>query len=110
MVPSWVARRCVSSTTSIFFLLAALGSPPPEGLPEIEGVGVLPDVEVAPCRRYCEGRDPQMMKALELAAAAARGGGSPQILVCSPITAAPRPHCNGNSSVLLRREHWVAEG
>jgi carboxyl-terminal processing protease len=52
-----------------FLLLAAFGSP--EGLPPVEGVGVSPDVEVLPCRRYCGGRDPQFLKALDLAVAGA---------------------------------------
>jgi carboxyl-terminal processing protease len=52
-----------------FLLLAAFGAP--DGLPPVEGVGVSPDVEVPACRRYCAGLDAQLMKALDLAAAAA---------------------------------------
>jgi carboxyl-terminal processing protease len=48
-----------------FLILAAYGSGPSE-LPKIEGVGVLPDVEIPPCRQACAGHDPQLIKALKL--------------------------------------------
>jgi carboxyl-terminal processing protease len=48
-----------------FLLVAAYGAIPLD-LPTIEGVGVQPDVRVAPCRMRCAGRDPQLEKALEL--------------------------------------------
>ena len=38
----------------------------PPGIGEIEGIGVPPDVAVAPCREYCAGADPQLDKAVEL--------------------------------------------
>lgn len=48
-----------------FLLIAAYGGIPLD-LPTIEGVGVQPDVRVAPCRMRCAPRDPQLEKALEL--------------------------------------------
>src|SRR5690606_23645663 len=57
-------------------LLLAVGDgavPVLPGIGRIEGVGIPPDVIVEPCRRYCEGRDPILAKALELIAA--RSGG-----------------------------------
>ena len=51
--------------------LAVRGSRPPSDIPgigPIEGVGIQPHVTVAPCWRYCGGRDPVLEKALELIA------------------------------------------
>ncbi len=49
-----------------FLLVAAYGSIPMPGIGPIEGIGVTPDVEVAPCRARCRGRDPQLDRAMEL--------------------------------------------
>ena len=50
-----------------FLLVAGYGSLPVD-LPPIEGVGVRPDIEVAPCFALCGGRDAPLEKALTLAA------------------------------------------
>ncbi len=50
---------------------------PEDVLDPIEGVGVAPDVESPGCRRFCEGRDPQLEDALaRLAKPSASGGPS----------------------------------
>ena len=38
----------------------------PEGTGVLEGIGVEPDIAVAPCREHCAGRDPQLEKVFEL--------------------------------------------
>jgi len=38
----------------------------PEGIGVLEGIGVEPDIAVAPCREHCAGRDPQLEKVFEL--------------------------------------------
>ena len=48
-----------------FLLVAAYGSIPVD-LPPIEGVGVQPDIEVAPCSAFCGGHDAPLEKALAL--------------------------------------------
>jgi carboxyl-terminal processing protease len=50
---------------SYVMLLAVRAFQPPDVEP-IEGIGVEPDVQVAPCRQYCANRDPQLEHALEL--------------------------------------------
>jgi C-terminal processing protease CtpA/Prc len=45
----------------------AIGHFVPPGIGEIEGVGVQPDVAVAPRIRFCRGTAPQLAAALELA-------------------------------------------
>jgi carboxyl-terminal processing protease len=52
--------------------LAVAGFVPPTG--PIEGIGVEPDIAVAPCRFYCAGRDPQFDAVLELIKALPRAG------------------------------------
>jgi carboxyl-terminal processing protease len=52
-----------------YLLLLAIGDgtiPVVPGVGVIEGIGIEPDVLVAPCRMYCSGRDPQLEKALQL--------------------------------------------
>jgi C-terminal processing protease CtpA/Prc len=49
-----------------YLLYLAVEAFEPPGVGRIEGVGVLPDVEVAPCRKYCAGKDPQLDKVVEL--------------------------------------------
>lgn len=51
-------------------LLAIAGNGEVPGVGRVEGVGIAPDVEVEPCRRYCAGRDPILEKAIELIDAA----------------------------------------
>jgi carboxyl-terminal processing protease len=49
-----------------YFLFLAVDRFTPPGIGPIEGIGVEPDVQVAPCRAYCSSRDPQLAKALGL--------------------------------------------
>jgi carboxyl-terminal processing protease len=52
-----------------YLLLLAIGDgtvPVVPGIGVIEGLGIEPDVFVAPCRIYCSGRDPQLEKVMEL--------------------------------------------
>jgi carboxyl-terminal processing protease len=49
-----------------YVLLLAVTTFTPPGLGPIEGIGVEPDVSVAPCRTFCNGRDPQLEKVFEL--------------------------------------------
>ena len=61
-----------------YFLLVAAYDGIPLDLPTIEGVGVQPDVRVAPCRMRCAGRDPQLEKALELLGSVSHSNPPPQ--------------------------------
>ena len=49
-----------------YLLYLAVGTFEPPGIGKIEGIGVPPDVAVAPCRRYCGGKDPQLDRAVDL--------------------------------------------
>ena len=49
-----------------YFLYVAAGTFPTPGTGDIEGVGVAPDIEVAPCRQHCNGRDPILDRVLQL--------------------------------------------
>jgi carboxyl-terminal processing protease len=49
-----------------YLLYLAVEAFEPPGIGKIEGVGIAPDVPVAPCRKYCAGKDPQFDKAEEL--------------------------------------------
>ena len=49
-----------------YFLYVAAGTFPTPGTGDIEGVGVAPDIEVAPCRQHCSGRDPILDRVLQL--------------------------------------------
>jgi carboxyl-terminal processing protease len=49
-----------------YLLLLAVSTFTPPGIGRIEGIGVKPDVTVAPCRTFCGGRDPQLEKVFEL--------------------------------------------
>jgi len=49
-----------------YLLLLAVSAFTPPGIGRIEGIGVEPDVTVAPCRTFCGGRDPQLEKVFEL--------------------------------------------
>jgi carboxyl-terminal processing protease len=49
-----------------YLLLLAVSTFTPPGIGPIEGIGVEPDVAVAPCREFCGGRDPQLEKVFEL--------------------------------------------
>ncbi|HEY8538850.1 MAG TPA: S41 family peptidase [Steroidobacteraceae bacterium] len=49
-----------------YLLYLAVSSFDAPGIGPIEGIGVEPDVPVAPCRSYCAGRDPQLEAALKL--------------------------------------------
>ena len=52
-----------------YFLYVAIGGGGEiPGIGVIEGVGIEPDVAVAPCRTYCSGHDPQLERVLELIA------------------------------------------
>ena len=63
----------ISRSRQVLPLVAAYPGAPLD-LPTIEGVGVQPDVRVAPCRMRCAGRDPQLEKALELLTNVAQSG------------------------------------
>jgi carboxyl-terminal processing protease len=54
-----------------YVMLLAVRAFQPPGIEPIEGIGVEPDVQVAPCRQYCANRDPQLEHALELIRTAA---------------------------------------
>ncbi|MDP2284894.1 MAG: S41 family peptidase [Pseudohongiella sp.] len=49
-----------------YFLYVAVGTFPTPGTGEIEGVGVAPDIEVAPCQQHCNGSDPILDRVLQL--------------------------------------------
>jgi carboxyl-terminal processing protease len=49
-----------------YLVEVAIGQFVPPGIGEIEGVGVQPDVAIAPCTRFCRGEDPQLAAALRL--------------------------------------------
>ena len=49
-----------------YFLYVAVGTFPTPGTGDIEGVGVAPDIEVAPCRQHCNGSDPILDQVLQL--------------------------------------------
>jgi carboxyl-terminal processing protease len=49
-----------------YFLYVAVGTFPTPGTGEIEGVGVVPDIEVTPCRQHCVGSDPILDRVLQL--------------------------------------------
>jgi C-terminal processing protease CtpA/Prc len=49
-----------------YFLYVAVGTFPTPGTGEIEGVGVAPDIEVAPCWQHCNGSDPILDRVLQL--------------------------------------------
>jgi carboxyl-terminal processing protease len=71
LVGSTTAGMFLAGTPFHFFddrylLYLAVQSFDPPGIAKIEGVGVSPDVEVAPCRRACAGKDPQLDEAVEL--------------------------------------------
>lgn len=51
-----------------YFLYVAVGEYPRPAPQPIEGVGVAADIEVAPCRQHCNGRDPVLERALEIIA------------------------------------------
>lgn len=52
-----------------YFLLVAGYDSLPVDVPSIEGVGVRPDIEVAPCSAFCGGRDAPLEEALARASA-----------------------------------------
>ena len=67
--PAFGARPCVDRLfDGKYFLYVAVGGGDAAGIGRIEGVGIQPDVAVAPCGSYCSNRDPQLEKALELIA------------------------------------------
>jgi carboxyl-terminal processing protease len=49
-----------------YFLYVAVGTFPTPGTGDIEGIGVAPDIEVAPCRQHCNGSDPILDRVLQL--------------------------------------------
>jgi carboxyl-terminal processing protease len=49
-----------------YFLYVAVGTFPTPGTGDIEGIGVEPDIEVAPCRQHCNGSDPILDRVLQL--------------------------------------------
>lgn len=51
-----------------YFLYVAVSEFPTPGTGAIEGAGVAPDVEVQPCKEYCEGQDPILERALQIIA------------------------------------------
>jgi carboxyl-terminal processing protease len=63
---SFLAGRPNQPFDGKYFLYVATEPFTPEGIPPIEGIGVPPDVPIAPCRMFCAGEDPQLAKALEL--------------------------------------------
>jgi carboxyl-terminal processing protease len=51
-----------------YLLLVAVGAFVPPGIGPIEGVGIEPDVPVAPCKSYCAGHDPALDATLAMIA------------------------------------------
>ena len=63
---AFLGASTVRLFNNLYLVEVAIGHYVPPGIGEIEGVGVQPDVPVAPCIRFCRGRDPQMAAALRL--------------------------------------------
>jgi carboxyl-terminal processing protease len=71
MIGSRTAGAFVAGAPFVFakgkyFMLLAVQAFQPPGVEPIEGIGVQPEVQVAPCRQYCGNRDPQLEHALEM--------------------------------------------
>jgi|GEM_PF-4373595 len=49
-----------------YFLDVAVGTFPTPGTGDIEGIGVAPDIDLAPCRQHCNGSDPILDRVLQL--------------------------------------------
>jgi carboxyl-terminal processing protease len=65
---AFLAGRAYSLFNDRYFLYVAVFDPGND--PPIEGVGVVPDVVVPPCREFCAGVDPQLQKVFDLIAPA----------------------------------------
>jgi C-terminal processing protease CtpA/Prc len=63
---AFLAGRAYSLFNDRYFLYVAVFDPGND--PPIEGVGVVPDVVVPPCREFCGGVDPQLEKVFDLIA------------------------------------------
>ena len=63
---AFLGASTVRLFNNLYLVEVAIGHYVPPGIGEIEGVGVEPDVAVAPCVRFCRGADPQVAAALRL--------------------------------------------